>query len=143
MRCRRLAGWARASGGRSTWLGAPAAAVLLTVSSGCAAPASPDAGDDVGRDAGPPRAEGLDLLFMIDDSGTMAEEQANLILELPRLVHALTTGDADDDGVRELRPVGSLHVGIVTPTWALGRTTACRRAGAATVTTASSRRAVG
>lgn len=78
--------------------------------------APPDTGGDVDlRDAGaPPVADGLDLLFMIDDSCPLAEEQANLIIELPRLLGALASGDLDGDGTLDMAPVGSLHVGIVT-----------------------------
>ncbi|MBN8613599.1 MAG: hypothetical protein J0L92_23590 [Deltaproteobacteria bacterium] len=74
----------------------------------------PDAPSDVGFDAGPPEANGLDLLFMIDNSCPMAEEQVNLVADLPHLFVALSTGDVDGDGDRELGPIASLHVGVVT-----------------------------
>jgi hypothetical protein len=56
----------------------------------------------------------VDLLFMIDNSGSMSEEQASLTAELPRLVEILASGDRNDDGVREFQPVRSLHIGIVS-----------------------------
>src|ERR1700712_4439912 len=35
----------------------------------------------------------VDLLFMVDDSGSMANKQLRLARELPRLVNVLTSGD--------------------------------------------------
>jgi len=61
----------------------------------------------------------LDLLFLIDDSPSMREEQAKLAEQVPRLVSLLLSGGVDTDGVS--KPVGdfpaveSLHVGIITP----------------------------
>jgi hypothetical protein len=66
-------------------------------------------------DAGPvPVPRDVDLLFVVDNSGSMAEEQANLILELPRLVQVLATGDLDGDGAEDFTPPESLHVGFVS-----------------------------
>ncbi|MBX7191482.1 MAG: hypothetical protein K1X94_05470 [Sandaracinaceae bacterium] len=56
----------------------------------------------------------VDLLFLVDDSSSMAEEQANLIAELPRLIRVLASGDRDGDGTRDFTPPTSLHVGFVT-----------------------------
>ncbi|MGB8331663.1 MAG: hypothetical protein WCE62_16160 [Polyangiales bacterium] len=61
----------------------------------------------------------LDLLFIIDDSASMRDEQAKLAEQVPRLVSLLLSGGVDTDGVS--KPVGdfpaveSLHVGIITP----------------------------
>ncbi|UJR78759.1 hypothetical protein [Sandaracinus amylolyticus] len=62
----------------------------------------------------------LDLLFVIDDSGSMGEEQASLTEELPRFVQALSTGDRDGDGTRDFDPVTSLHVAVVTTDMGVG-----------------------
>lgn len=58
----------------------------------------------------------VDLLFMIDNSGSMREEQDNLIEEIPRLVRALASGDSSNpaDGVQDFPPVASLHVGVIS-----------------------------
>jgi hypothetical protein len=73
---------------------------------------------DGGRiDAGPLLpVDNVDLLFMIDNSGSMAEEQASLGFELPRLVRVLASGDRTGDGPTpdDFRPVTNLHVGVVT-----------------------------
>lgn len=72
---------------------------------------------DVGpRDAGPaPCIREVDLLFQIDTSNSMVEEQARLLSELPRLVEVLTTGDRDGDGAMDFQPITSLHLGVATP----------------------------
>ena len=62
----------------------------------------------------PCAATDVDMLFMIDNSGSMREEQENLIRELPRMVQALTTGDRDGDGTVDFAPIRSLHVGFIT-----------------------------
>ena len=75
-------------------------------------------------DAGPPfptrptgmclAAAPIDLLFMIDNSGSMVEEQASLGAQLPRLFTVLATGDVDGDGVQEALPAPSIHAGVIT-----------------------------
>jgi len=90
-----------------------------------------DAGDamDAGVDAGPPATDAgydaatapgineLDLLFMVDNSNSMAEEQASLIAELPRLVRVLASGDFDGDGMLtgpdDFTPF-DLNIGVIT-----------------------------
>jgi hypothetical protein len=54
----------------------------------------------------------LDLLFVIDNSGSMAQEQAKLADQLPQLVRILTTGQRGDGST--FTPVRDLHLGIVT-----------------------------
>jgi hypothetical protein len=60
----------------------------------------------------------VDLLFVIDNSGSMSEEQVKLNAQLPRLVQALTSGDLDGmpnaDGQQDFRPVGSLRLAVVS-----------------------------
>ena len=70
------------------------------------------AGECVADCAAP--TESVDLLFMVDNSGSMSEEQASLVAELPRLIRALATGDVDGDGAREFAPIGSLHAGVIS-----------------------------
>jgi hypothetical protein len=58
----------------------------------------------------------LDVLFIIDDSPSMEEEQSKLAEQVPRLVNLLLTGgEADPDAVGTFPAVESLHVGIITP----------------------------
>lgn len=74
-----------------------------------------DAGADVPVDTGSvPLTGEVDLLIMMDNSGSMSQEQEALAREIPNLVRGLATGDVDGDGVAELPPVVSLHVGVVT-----------------------------
>ncbi|MDB4971939.1 MAG: hypothetical protein JWN48_280 [Myxococcaceae bacterium] len=68
----------------------------------------------------------VDLLFMIDNSGSMASKQKKLADQLPRLLRVLTTGDrcagsestctldATTTPKRTFSPVKSLHLGVVT-----------------------------
>jgi hypothetical protein len=69
------------------------------------------------------RVEGidsLDLLFMIDSSPTMVEEQQALREQIPRLVQILTTGDLEAGttragaGIMDFQPIASMHVGVIT-----------------------------
>lgn len=78
-----------------------------------------DAATDAGCDAGPPTDAGgtpltLDLLFVVDNSGSMAEEQRALAEQFPVMVRSLATGDLDDDGRPDVQPVGDLRVGVIT-----------------------------
>ncbi len=56
----------------------------------------------------------VDLLFVIDNSGSMTEEQVSLAQQLPHLIQALASGDQDADGIVDFPPVRSLQVGVVT-----------------------------
>ncbi|HVZ32529.1 MAG TPA: hypothetical protein VG963_08885 [Polyangiaceae bacterium] len=62
----------------------------------------------------------VDLLFMIDNSGSMASKQIKLAAELPRLVQVLTSGDRDAGrtapagGPRMFTPVSSMHLAVVS-----------------------------
>ncbi len=55
----------------------------------------------------------VDVLFMVDNSGSMREEQAALVRELPEMVRVLSSGDRDNDGVQDFRPV-ELRLGVVS-----------------------------
>jgi hypothetical protein len=77
-------------------------------------PVNPCTRSSVGQRIQVTNVDNVDLLFMIDNSNSMAEEQLNLIEELPRLVQVLASGDRNSDGARDFNPVRSLHVGVVT-----------------------------
>jgi hypothetical protein len=57
---------------------------------------------------------GMDLLFVVDDSASMIEEQQALRREFPELIRVLTTGDRDGDGRPEFPGVEDLHLGVVS-----------------------------
>ena len=67
-------------------------------------------GDDCCRRA----TSALDVLLLLDNSGSMSEEQANLAAALPALVAALVTGDADGDGVQDFPVIDSLQLGSIS-----------------------------
>lgn len=57
----------------------------------------------------------VDLLFVIDNSGSMNQEQDNLAVEIPALVRDLVSPpDADGDGDPDWSAVESLRIGIAT-----------------------------
>jgi hypothetical protein len=60
----------------------------------------------------------VDLLFVIDNSASMSEEQVKLNAQLDRLVQVLTTGDFDGmrnaNGELDFKPVGSLRLGVTS-----------------------------
>jgi hypothetical protein len=61
----------------------------------------------------------IDVLFVVDDSGSMAQEQAALAKQLPRMARALATGDLDDDGTPEFPPPADVQLGVVSPNMGL------------------------
>jgi hypothetical protein len=56
----------------------------------------------------------LDLLFVVDNSDSMANKQTKLRAQFPHLITVLTTGDKDGDGVADFPPATDLHLGVVT-----------------------------
>ena len=60
----------------------------------------------------PPATFDVDLLFVIDNSGSMQEEQASLKSEIPAFIEALTGGVAPDGTA--VPAASSVRVGVVT-----------------------------
>ena len=60
------------------------------------------------------RIDKVDLLFMVDNSESMREEQAALRREFPALIRVLTTGDRDNDGKQDFAPATDLHLAVVS-----------------------------
>lgn len=60
------------------------------------------------------RVEKVDLLFVIDNSNSMAGEQALLRARLPDLMRVLTRGERVPDDPAPFTPVRDLHVGVVS-----------------------------
>jgi len=56
----------------------------------------------------------VDLLFVVDNSNSMKEEQGALRAAFPRLMNALTSGDRDGDGVQDFPKVRDMHIGVVS-----------------------------
>ena len=68
------------------------------------------------------QVEEVDLLFMIDNSNSMDEEQASLAVEIPRLITVLATGVNGED---TFPPVGDLRVGVISSDMGTGPAGAC------------------
>ena len=110
----------RACGG----IGLCGAVLVLT---GCIdrqlAPLSPCLVSNVHDTISVTNVDSVDVLFMIDNSGSMKEEQAALVRELPKLVRVLRSGDSNGDAIQDFRPV-ELRLGVVTSDMGLpGQTT--------------------
>jgi hypothetical protein len=56
----------------------------------------------------------VDLLFMVDNSNSMADEQASLKAQFPKLMQVLTSGRRSPDDPVSFPPVKDLHVGVVS-----------------------------
>jgi hypothetical protein len=72
----------------------------------------------VSLDASQSGTDKVDLLFVIDNSGSMSEEQQKLNAQLRRLVEVLTSGDFDgmpnSNGETDFQPVSSLRLGVIS-----------------------------
>lgn len=72
------------------------------------------------------RIDKVDLLFMIDNSPSMADKQAELARRIPLLIKELTNPDPDPKtGRPKYKPVRDLHVGIITSSLGSYGTSAC------------------
>jgi hypothetical protein len=72
------------------------------------------AGACVCTSPGAPPTDEADILFVVDNSNSMTEEQASLVAAMPLLVSALASGDVNGDGTVDFDPLRSLHVGVVS-----------------------------
>ncbi len=77
-------------------------------------PVNPCTTSTVERRINPQNVDTVDVLFMVDNSGSMREEQALLRAEIPRMIEVLATGNRDDDPELEFNAVRSLHIGVIT-----------------------------
>ena len=77
-------------------------------------PVNPCTTSRVERRINPQNVDTVDVLFMVDNSGSMREEQALLREEIPRMIRVLASGNRDDDPELEFNAVRSMHVGVIT-----------------------------
>ena len=113
-------------------------AVVISLAAGCVASHSTDAGpepcvrDDAFVEPCNPSvvctpSTQVDLLFMIDDSGSMTEHQIQLRDQIPRMIQIAATGIRDMAHGGPFAPPHSLHVGVVSSTMGLGPVTGVPR----------------
>jgi hypothetical protein len=62
----------------------------------------------------------IDFLFVVDNSGSMQEEQAQLESQIPKLIELLASGDQNDDGTQDFPPVKDLRIGVITTDMGMG-----------------------
>ena len=78
---------------------------LLSATSGCLdrelTPLTPCLVSGVVSNVSIKNVDKVDILFMVDNSNSMREEQELLRQQFPSLVRILTSGDRDGDGVRD------------------------------------------
>lgn len=56
----------------------------------------------------------VDILVVMEKSPFMNVDQTKLAAQIPALVKALGTGDIDGDGTKDMEPVESLHLGVIS-----------------------------
>ena len=56
----------------------------------------------------------LDVLLVVDNSGSMREEQELLLREFPRLARVLASGDRNGDGIQDFPALHSVHLGVTS-----------------------------
>ncbi|MCA9604457.1 MAG: VWA domain-containing protein [Myxococcales bacterium] len=101
------------------------ATCALVLGGGClerrGAPVGPNVGYGQEVRIGDTGVSQVDVLFVIDDSGSMEQEQANLARQIPALVHDLASPpDRDGDGAPDWNPAQLLRIGIVTTDVGMG-----------------------
>src|SRR5689334_5874803 len=95
---------------------------VIALLSGCLdrklKPLNPCLGSGVVAEIAVTNIDKVDLLFMVDNSGSMAQEQESLSKEFPKLIKVLTTGDRNQDGDNmdetDFAPAKDLHLGVVS-----------------------------
>jgi hypothetical protein len=99
-------------------------AALLPVLGGCLErelkPLNPCLVSGVAAEVKVSNVDKIDLLFMVDNSNSMRDEQRALAIEFPKLINVLTSGDRTQDGVQDFPPVKDLHLGVVSSDLGLG-----------------------
>lgn len=99
--------------------------LVAGLSAGCierrGTPIGPEIGFGQEVSINPRGVSAVDLLFVIDDSGSMIQEQANLATQIPQLVRDLASPpDRDADGSPDWPAVESLRIAIANTDVGIG-----------------------
>lgn len=95
-------------------------ALAFVAVAACETPAQEPADAFVAVDAHAPPTATLDLLFMIDDSGSMNEEQATLESAMPHLLELLATGHDTRGMLPDHAPFDSIRIAVITSDLGVG-----------------------
>lgn len=105
-------------------VGRAGALVVVVLIGACEPPStgSVDAGIDAGADECATATTAVDLLFLIDNSNSMAQEQASLAACFGGAGSGALVNppDSDADGATDRQPVGDLHIGFISPDMGTG-----------------------
>jgi hypothetical protein len=77
-------------------------------------PLNPCLVSGVSRQVAVTNIDKVDLLFMVDNSNSMADKQISLKNQFPKLINVLTTGERMPGDPTPFPPVKDLHVGVVS-----------------------------
>jgi hypothetical protein len=91
---------------------------LMALATGCLErelkPLNPCLVSGVSRKVAVNNVDKVDLLFMVDNSNSMADKQVALKAQFPKLVTVLTSGERMPGDQNPFPPVKDLHVGVVS-----------------------------
>jgi hypothetical protein len=92
--------------------------VIAAFATGCLdrelKPLNPCLVSGVSRKVAVNNVDKVDLLFMVDNSNSMAQEQGSLRAQFPKLITVLTTGMRSATDTMPFPPAKDLHVGVVS-----------------------------
>lgn len=110
---------------RARWVARALGVGLLVAPVGChergLAPTRPCVNAELGQRVMPIGDPDVDLLVVVD--GAVPVERERVVRWVADAAQRLFSGDFDDDGWADARPIGSLHVGVITSNLGAGAST--------------------
>jgi hypothetical protein len=111
------------------------AVVLPLMAAGCIQDALRPGGDrcgapDISRTVQIRNVDKVDLLFVIDNSASMADDEKKLREQVPQLARTLVTGSRGPDDAKPFAPVRDLHIAVVSGDMGASGVAGCSEQGA-------------